>query len=55
MASESEIEMKPCKDCKAPTPHIKFRPGDRPGFYWKCLCCGRAAIDGDGNEPVVAK
>jgi hypothetical protein len=53
MAKTDEISYRECKECDCQTPHTKFRPGDRPGFYWKCLYCGHSDIDGEGNEPAL--
>ena len=51
---KGDVEHRQCKHCQVTTPHVKFRPGDRPGYYWRCLYCGASDIDGDGNEPVLA-
>ena len=50
--SGEEIAEKFCKTCDQITPHSKFRPGDKPGFYWRCMFCGGSDIDGDGNSPA---
>jgi hypothetical protein len=50
---EGEVTDKFCKACDKVTPHVKFRPGDRPGFYWRCMFCGGSDVDGEGNNPAI--
>lgn len=47
-----EVWERYCKHCELNTPHARFRPGDREGFYWRCLYCGGSDIDGEGNSPA---